>query len=73
MPRMRDAALAARIKSLRSQLGMTQEELAQRIGVTRNAVARWEMPGGEGRAPGAAVLRKLADALECPITDLLSG
>ncbi len=31
-----------KLRSLRRQLGMTQRELAKRLGVTRITVARWE-------------------------------
>lgn len=32
-----------RIKELRNKIGLTQKELAKRIGVTRNTVNSWEM------------------------------
>ncbi|MBR4554634.1 MAG: helix-turn-helix domain-containing protein [Ruminococcus sp.] len=32
----------SRLKSFRTQNGMTQEELAEKIGVSRQAVAKWE-------------------------------
>lgn len=31
------------VKSLRAQLGLSQQALADQLGVTRNTVARWEM------------------------------
>lgn len=37
-----DAALAARIRELRESLGLTQGELAVRVGTTRNMVSHWE-------------------------------
>lgn len=33
------------IRARRRQLGMTQEQLAQRIGVSAAAVSKWEMGG----------------------------
>lgn len=35
--------VAARIKLLRDQRGMTQTELAKRLGITRSSVNAWEM------------------------------
>ena len=35
--------VAARIKLLRDQRGMTQTELAKRLGITRSRVNAWEM------------------------------
>lgn len=38
-----DAVIAERIKALRDGCGMTQAELARRLGVTRSGVNAWEM------------------------------
>jgi transcriptional regulator with XRE-family HTH domain len=35
--------VAAKIKLLRDQRGMTQTELAKRLGITRSSVNAWEM------------------------------
>lgn len=35
--------IADRIKQLREQAGMTQAELAKRLGITRSSVNAWEM------------------------------
>lgn len=35
-------SVASRIRQSRQALGLTQEELARRIGVSRSAVAQWE-------------------------------
>ena len=51
----------------RKAAGMTQEELAAALGVTRAALAMWET----FRAwPSAGLLPKLADLLLCSIDDL---
>jgi transcriptional regulator with XRE-family HTH domain len=36
-------AIADRIKDLRQQTGMTQSDLARRLGITRSSINAWEM------------------------------
>lgn len=55
---------------LRKQKGLTQNQLAQRIGVTDKAVSRWET--GKG-FPDISLLPSLADALGTSVTELLAG
>ena len=55
---------------LRKQKGMTQAELAGRIGVTDKAVSRWET--GKG-FPDISLLPPLAEALGTSVTELLAG
>jgi transcriptional regulator with XRE-family HTH domain len=43
-------AIGARIRFERQALGLTQEQLARRIGVTREAISQWEM-GAEWLRP----------------------
>jgi transcriptional regulator with XRE-family HTH domain len=52
--------LASNITRLRRQRGLTQEQLAQRIGVSRVMLNRIE---AEKSSPGAELLFSLADAL----------
>ena len=48
----------------RAAAGITQEEIAKRIGTTQSAVARLE--SGEGKhSPSLATLKKYAQALGC--------
>lgn len=42
MIRMKKSALGTRIHSLRKEKGITQEELGKAIGVTSQAVSKWE-------------------------------
>ena len=35
--------LAEKIKSIREQLGMTQAEVARKLGLTRSSINGWEM------------------------------
>ena len=60
-------SLGENIKAARKKLGMTQEELASQIGVTAQAVSRWEsgagMPDVTMIVPIARVLSVSTDAL----------
>lgn len=58
------------LSRLRSERGMTQEELAAKLFVTRQAVSRWETGETE---PSIAMTKKLADALNMPVSALLSA
>ena len=62
---------AMRIRTARRALSLTQTELAQRLDVSRSAVAQWERSSGSN--PVAANLQKLAVALECSFEWLATG
>ena len=51
----------------RQALGLTQRQLAERLDVSRSAVAMWEC---EKSVPSLALLPRLAAALGCAIEDL---
>jgi transcriptional regulator with XRE-family HTH domain len=51
---------AGRLRELREDAGLTQEQLAERAGVKRDAVARWERGV---REPSWSSILALADAL----------
>ena len=53
----------AKIRQSREQKGMTQEELAEKLGVSRQAVSKWE---GDLSQPAAAKLAALAALLDLP-------
>lgn len=55
-------SIGSRIKELRLKRGLTQEELARRIGVTKGAVANYE---NEVSSPKIELMYKLFDALDC--------
>lgn len=57
------------IRSVREQIGLSQEELGKSVGVTRQTVAAWETD--EDRAPTIAQLNLVARALGVPLTLLL--
>lgn len=61
-------ALAENLQERRESRGMTQQVLAEKIGVTQMAVSFFE--SGK-KIPSVAVLEKMADALGCSIDWLL--
>jgi len=58
------------ISDVRKQKGMTQKDLAEKIGVTDKAVSRWET--GKG-FPDVSLLVALSEALELSISDIVMG
>jgi transcriptional regulator with XRE-family HTH domain len=64
------AAFGERLKALRERAGLTQAQLAERISVKREAVARWEAGGSE---PVWSNVLKLAGALGVGIEEFAAG
>ena len=60
--------LGQRIKELRKQSGMTQDDLADLLHVTRAAVSSWET--GK-RTPDIYMLRDIADVFEVSLDELV--
>lgn len=60
---------AETLKKIRSEKGLTQQELANRMFVTRSTIARWE---SGTRKPDAAMLSRLSQCLDINIETLLS-
>lgn len=58
------------ISERRRAIGLTQKELAERLGVTNKAVSKWETGGG---MPDVSMLRKLSQILEVSVDELLAG
>ena len=61
--------LKDRIAAVRKAAGLTQEQLGELLGVTRQAVSKWEsgrtpVPAAGGRSPAASVRNA---AISCPI------
>ncbi len=59
-----------KIAALRKEKGITQEAMAESLGVTRQSVSRWEM---DTAFPETEKLIKLGRILECSIDFLLNG
>ncbi len=62
--------LGARIAELRKQLGMTQLDLAGKLGVTDKAVSKWER---DLSCPDIHSLPVLAEVLGVTVEDLMQG
>ena len=58
------------IKKAREEKGLTQEQLAERLSVTRQAVSNWE---NEKTQPDIDTLHKISDPLEVNIEQLIYG
>jgi len=61
--------LGKRIQARRTERGLTQEELAKRVGLSRPYLARLEI--GRHNAP-VLTLATIAKALKVPLRDLLT-
>lgn len=62
--------LGENIRARREEKGMTQQELAERLFVSRQTVSRWE---NGSRTPDVILCKKIAMVLQIPLDDLLSG
>ena len=56
------------ISAARKAAGMTQQQLADALGIAQQSVARWET--GE-REPRVSTLKRIAAALGCDLRDLI--
>ena len=61
---------AENLKALRRARGLSQEELAGRLHVTRQTISKWE---NALSVPDAELLLRLAEELEVPVSRLLGG
>lgn len=64
---MTELEFGARLKQLRQNKRLTQQELADQLGVSNKSVSRWE----SGGYPDIATLAPLAKALEVSVDELL--
>lgn len=60
----------ATIKDLREAKGITQQQLAERIGVSSKAVSKWETAKG---LPDITLIEPLAKSLGVSVIELMSG
>jgi transcriptional regulator with XRE-family HTH domain len=61
------------VKAMRKRLGLTQEVLAERAGVSRPAVARWELGTFRPSKLAGKALLAFADANRHDLGDLAEG
>jgi transcriptional regulator with XRE-family HTH domain len=57
-----------RVKKLREQRGLTQRDLADRAGLTRETISNYER--GERSDPPLSAITALAKALQVPVAEL---
>ncbi len=65
-----EATLGKRIAALRRDKGLKQDDLAQQLGVTPQAVSKWE---NDQTCPDITLLPQLAQILGVSVDELLSG
>jgi transcriptional regulator with XRE-family HTH domain len=63
-------SMADLIAERRKEKGMTQKQLADKLGVTDKAVSKWERGNGQ---PDINYLQPIADALNVTVSELLKG
>lgn len=66
----RKMTLEEQIKHYRKQAGLSQEKMAEKIGVSRQAITKWE--NGTG-TPDIANLMAIADLFQISVDELLSN
>lgn len=70
MGELKPAELGARIRAARERAGVSRTELARRLGVHLNTLARWE--AGERVVPADALV-KISESIEIGVEGLLHG
>ena len=67
---MENKTMGAMIANRRKELGMTQKELADQLGITDKAVSKWER---DLACPDIQTIPKLAELLNVSLEELMSG
>ena len=62
--------LAGKLKSIRKQAGMSQEQLAEKLNVSGRTVSRWETGSN---MPDIGMLVEMADFFDVSIPEIVSG
>ena len=58
------------ISNIRKNKGLTQQELANRLGVSSKTISKWECGNG---LPDVSMLKKVSEILEISVEELLEG
>ena len=64
------SVIGKNIKKIRTEKGMTQEQLAESLHVTRQAVSNWEQGKSQ---PDVETLSAMAEVFEVPMENLIYG
>lgn len=65
-----DKTFCGNLKNVRKECGLTQNQVAQKLGVVESCYANWE----QGRTePNIEMLRKLCVIFEVSIDELING
>ena len=67
---MKQEKIGVFIAETRRQRGMTQKELAEKIGISDKTVSKWECGNS---IPDISYLEALCDSLDIKVNELLSG
>ena len=67
---MDQCKIGALLKTLRKEKGLTQEGLAEKLGVSNRTVSRWETGSN---MPDIGMLVELADFFEVSIPEIIRG
>lgn len=65
---MEEKTIGQIIREKRTAKGYTQEQLAEKVGVTPQAVSKWE---NDSAYPDIALIKRLAEILGCSVGELL--
>lgn len=62
-----------RIRAGRERLGLTEQQFADKLGVSRGAVQFWERKDGRGTAPARKLLPAVAETIGLTVSELVTG
>ena len=68
----RNDRISLNIKEIRKEKGLTQEQLAKKVGVTKACMCRWENWNINMPTPTLRTLERIAQALNVPIKNLFN-